>query len=87
MDPVTGAVSRETVTVTNHDMFCPGISMLSNGNYVVSGGNDASVVSIYSPANDQWIRAADMNIARGYQSSVTLGNNEVICALASVPHE
>ena len=28
-NPSTGSVSAATVDVTNHDMFCPGISMLS----------------------------------------------------------
>jgi hypothetical protein len=27
-NPATGAVSAATVDATNHDMFCPGISML-----------------------------------------------------------
>ena len=34
----TGAISRSVVTNTGHDMFCPGVSILPNGNLIVTGG-------------------------------------------------
>jgi galactose oxidase len=74
---VNGAMSKRTVQNTNHDMFCPGMSTLQNGQMVVTGGDDAAVVSIYDPATDQFTRAPDMKIARGYQSSCTLSNSNV----------
>ncbi|TLD18591.1 hypothetical protein PspLS_10178 [Pyricularia sp. CBS 133598] len=73
----TGATSRRTVQETQHDMFCPGISTLADGKMVVTGGNDAAVVSIYDPATNRFVRAPDMKVARGYQSSTTLSNGKV----------
>ncbi|GKT59858.1 galactose oxidase [Colletotrichum tofieldiae] len=62
---LTGAVSQWTITNTKHDMFCPEISSL------------ASAVSVYDPATHQFTRAADMVIARGYQTSATLSNGRI----------
>ena len=42
-DVGTGRVSDMVVTNTNHDMFCPGISMLGNGDIVVTGAPAACV--------------------------------------------
>ena len=38
-DIASGRVSDMLVTNTNHDMFCPGISMLGNGDIVVTGAH------------------------------------------------
>ncbi|TLS22552.1 uncharacterized protein PpBr36_09953 [Pyricularia pennisetigena] len=73
----TGAVSGRTVQETKHDMFCPGISSLADGRMVVTGGNDAAAVSIYDPSTNRFVRAPDMKLARGYQSSTTLSNGRV----------
>jgi galactose oxidase len=73
----TGAMSHRTVQNTNHDMFCPGISTLANGQVVVTGGDDANVTSIYDPVKDSFFRAPNMNMGRGYQSSCTLSNGKV----------
>ncbi|KAH6616458.1 kelch domain-containing protein [Boeremia exigua] len=75
---LTGAVSRRTVTNTKHDMFCPGISSLSDGRIVITGGKEnAEAVSIYNPATNAFSRAADMKIARGYQTSATLSDGRI----------
>ncbi|KAL8757549.1 MAG: hypothetical protein Q9184_004178, partial [Pyrenodesmia sp. 2 TL-2023] len=74
-DPATGTVSQRTVTNTQHDMFCPGISLDSRGRAIVTGGNDASKTSIYE--NGNWIAGPDMKKARGYQSSATLSNGNI----------
>ncbi|RYF11334.1 MAG: hypothetical protein EOO77_19605 [Oxalobacteraceae bacterium] len=74
---LTGAVSQRTVTNTNHDMFCPGISSLADGRIVISGGENAEAVSIYDPAKNDFTRAADMKIARGYQTSATLSDGRI----------
>ncbi|EXK84413.1 galactose oxidase [Fusarium oxysporum f. sp. raphani 54005] len=76
-DPSTGVISQRTVTVTKHDMFCPGISMDGNGQVVVTGGNDAQKTSLYDSSSDSWIPGPDMKVARGYQSSATLSNGRV----------
>ena len=68
--------TRHTVTDNQHDMFCPGISMLGDGDIVVTGGSDSEKTSIYTVANG-WQGAQDMNIPRGYHSSCTLGSGEV----------
>ncbi|KAI9805930.1 MAG: hypothetical protein M1825_000544 [Sarcosagium campestre] len=76
-DPASGIVSQRTVTNTNHDMFCPGISIDANGRPVVTGGNNAPRTSIYDPASAQWISAPNMQLARGYQSSATLSDGRI----------
>jgi len=58
-------------------MFCPGISIDANGRVTVTGGNDSKNTSIYNPATSVWAPAAQMVIARGYQSSVTLGDGRI----------
>ncbi|KAM0193534.1 hypothetical protein ACHAPQ_005902 [Fusarium lateritium] len=76
-DPSTNVISQRTVTVTKHDMFCPGISMDGTGQIVVTGGNDAEKTSLYDSSSDKWIPGPDMKVARGYQSSATLSNGRV----------
>ncbi|KAJ9489215.1 hypothetical protein VN97_g4066 [Penicillium thymicola] len=76
-NPSTGEVTKRTVTNTHHDMFCPGISYDGTGMMVVTGGNDASETSLYDSANDQWIRASEMQLRRGYQASTTLSDGRV----------
>lgn len=61
----TGTVSQRTITNTEHDMFCPGMSYLEDGRMVITGGSDAEAVSIYNPATNQFTRAPDVKIARG----------------------
>ena len=69
-DPASESAREMEVANTNHDMFCPGISTLPNGDIVVSGGQDSHRSSVYT--NGRWEPAGDLNIARGYGSSVTL---------------
>jgi galactose oxidase len=65
-----------TVTNTNHNMFCPGISMLGSGAIVVTGGSTAEKTSIYTPGQG-WLAGPDLNIPRGYQGQTTLSNGKV----------
>ena len=48
-----------------------------NGRPIVTGGNDADRTSIYNSANDTWIEAAGMQIARGYQASATCSDGRI----------
>ncbi|KAN0068720.1 copper radical oxidase [Elaphomyces granulatus] len=76
-DLVTKEVSTLTVSNTDHDMFCPGISKDFNGRLVVTGGNTAPRTSIYDPNSSSWIYAHNMTISRGYQASTILTTGEV----------
>ncbi|KAJ5770413.1 uncharacterized protein N7511_002464 [Penicillium nucicola] len=76
-NPITGEVSKRTVTNTHHDMFCPGISYDGTGMMVVTGGNSAKETSLYDAVNDEWISATGMHLKRGYQASTTLSDGRV----------
>ncbi|WZH40588.1 Galactose oxidase [Fusarium acuminatum] len=76
-DPATGLVSEREVTETNHDMFCPGISLDGNGQLVVTGGNNAERTSLFDPVQQSWVPGPDMKVARGYQSSATTSTGKV----------
>ena len=76
-DPAKGVVSQRTVTNTQHDMFCPGLSMDATGRPFVTGGNDADKTSIYDPNADAWIAGPGMQLARGYQSSAALSDGRI----------
>lgn len=69
-----GATLPETVTNTNHDMFCPGINNLADGRILATGGSSSERASIYNPVTETWSSAGDMNIPRGYQGAVTLSD-------------
>jgi galactose oxidase len=77
LDAATGAVSRRTVAVTNHEMFCPGTALLPDGTLLVNGGSDDTKTSLYDPATDTWSPSSPMALPRGYQSATTLGNGNV----------
>ncbi|KAI4248149.1 MAG: hypothetical protein L6R40_001238 [Gallowayella cf. fulva] len=76
-DPSTKTVSDLSLANTEHDMFCPGISLDANGKPVVTGGNDAPKASIYNVNEGRWSKAPDMKIPRGYQSQTTLSNGNI----------
>ncbi|KAF2760457.1 galactose oxidase [Pseudovirgaria hyperparasitica] len=71
------SMTPQEIANTQHDMFCPGLSMDSTGRFIVTGGNDAAKTSIYDPRTNQWQKGAEMNVPRGYQSSATLSNGNV----------
>ena len=76
-DPKNETISHRQVRKTEHDMFCPGMAFDVNGRMIISGGESADKVSIYDPTEDASIVATEMNIARGYQGSVTLANGHI----------
>ncbi|KAK3400890.1 putative galactose oxidase precursor [Sordaria brevicollis] len=76
-NPFTNEVSKRIVTNTQHDMFCPGISIDGTGMMVVTGGNDASQTSLYDAGKDEWIKGTEMHLRRGYQASTTLADGRV----------
>ncbi len=72
----TGQISHSVVTNTGHDMFCPGVSILPNGNLLVSGGIGNQNTSIYNVATGTWSAGPMMNIGRGYQGQTTLSDGQ-----------
>lgn len=76
-NPWTGAVSQRNVIETKHDMFCPGLSLDSQGRAVVTGGNDHRKVSLFSPSSDSWSTAPELKLLRGYQSSTILSDGRI----------
>jgi len=73
----TGDVSTDTVSNTAHDMFCPGASILPDGEVIVTGGIGDTDTSIYNPATNTWRAGPQMNIGRGYQGQTTLPDGQV----------
>ncbi len=72
----TGAVSEDTVTNTSHNMFCPGVAILPNGDIMVTGGISNQQTSIYDPKTNLWTAGPAMNIGRGYQGMTLLSNGQ-----------
>jgi galactose oxidase len=72
----TGAVSEDTVTNTDHNMFCPGVAILPDGEIMVTGGLSDQQTSIYNPATNTWRAGPQMNIGRGYQGMTLLSNGQ-----------
>ncbi|KAJ2967070.1 hypothetical protein NQ176_g9846 [Zarea fungicola] len=76
-DPATNDVEPKIVDDTDHDMFCPGISIDGYGQVIVTGGNSDYKTTIYDFPSQSWSPAADMNIPRGYQASATCADGRV----------
>ncbi|KAJ2973974.1 hypothetical protein NQ176_g6295 [Zarea fungicola] len=76
-DPATNDVEPKIVDNTEHDMFCPGISIDGFGQVIVTGGNSKYKSTIYDFPSQSWNPAADMIVPRGYQSSATTSEGKV----------
>lgn len=76
-DPVDESVSHLVVDQTEHDMFCPGISLDADGRAILTGGNNGRKTSIYEPTSRSWKKGAEMNLVRGYQSTTTLSDGRI----------
>ena len=73
-DISSNSQSAFTVANTHHDMFCPGMNSLPDGRLLINGGNTDAAATAYDPAANTFTRVANMNLGRGYQSSVTLSD-------------
>ncbi|KAI4290167.1 MAG: hypothetical protein L6R35_000572 [Caloplaca aegaea] len=82
-DPITQLVSQRTITNTNHDMFCEGLSMDADGRIVAAGGNSDRGTSIYDSTSDSWSDGGDLKKPRGYQSQATLSDGRIFTIGAS----
>ena len=76
-NPATNRARRLTVSNTGHDMFCPSISILFNGDVVVAGGQNSEKTSVYKRRSNSWTPGGDLISSRGYASSVTLESGRV----------
>lgn len=78
-NPSTDSVSAVMSINLNHDMFCPGIALLANGDVFVvagsAGGDGAGASSTWS--GNSFSAGPALNIPRGYNSALTLANGEV----------
>jgi galactose oxidase len=77
-DPTTGETIEQLVTVTGHDMFCPGTTMLPDGRVLVNGGSSSSKTSIFDPESGVWSTSNEMNVPRGYEGDTLLSNGQVL---------
>jgi len=75
-DPATGAITPSIENSMMADMFCSGLAYLTDGRLMVNGGANSMHTAIYDPTADTWTSDAMMNIARGYNSTVTLSTGE-----------
>jgi len=75
-DPATGAITPGIENSMMADMFCSGLAYLTDGRIMVNGGSSSMHTAIYNPATNTWTSAAMMNIARGYNGTVTLSTGE-----------
>src|SRR3954454_17579014 len=79
-DPLIGKTSSAIDTGVAADMFCPGIAYLADGRILVNGGDSSFHTSLYNASNGPlgtWTDSSNMNVARGYNATVTLSNGEV----------
>ena len=77
-DPSNGSVTESLVSSTEHDMFCPGASMLPNGSVLVTGGSSVARTSVYNPASSSWSQEDTVNIPRAYNANTTLQDGSVL---------
>ncbi|MBV8869884.1 MAG: DUF1929 domain-containing protein [Acetobacteraceae bacterium] len=73
-NPATNSVEESGQTSMMADMFCSGVAYLTDGRIMVNGGSSSSHTALYDPRTDSWASDAPMNIARGYNSTVTLSD-------------
>ncbi|KAL5358639.1 galactose oxidase [Aspergillus floccosus] len=76
-NPSTQTVTRRSVSETDHDMFCSGISSDADGNVLVFGGNSAAKISLYNTTSHEWQKRADMAIERGYEASAMCSDGRI----------
>ena len=81
-DPVTE--TQTAVTPAGYNIFCSGLSLLGNGQVLITGG-DAPVTpagvanaSIYDPVSGNWTFLPNMNAGRFYPTNTVLPNGDVV---------
>jgi hypothetical protein len=90
LNPISGALTNVALPV-DEDIFCSGLTILENGNVMVTGGNiegvkcshDASgcgttQMMLFNPSTSTWTTGQSMYNARWYPSDVELTNGTVL---------
>jgi len=76
LDPSTLVVTPGVENSMMADMFCSGLAYLTDGRIMVNGGSSSFHTAVYTPSSQTWVSGRMMNIARGYNSTVTLSTGE-----------
>jgi galactose oxidase len=76
-DLTTGEVSQSSTIDVGHQMFCTGLTLLTDGRVLINGGSSDSATTIYDPVTDTWTRGPLMTIPRAYQGNTLLSDGRV----------
>jgi galactose oxidase len=76
-DLATGSVSQSSSIDLGHQMFCSGLTLLTDGRVLINGGSSDSATTIYDPFTDTWTRGPLMTIPRAYQGNALLSDGRV----------
>jgi len=86
-NPATNALTKANLTF-NYDIFCAGMTMLSNGQLLVIGGKDDSKgygsragieqSFLFNPSTNTWSQASNMAYARWYPTGTELQDGTVL---------
>jgi galactose oxidase len=76
-DLAIGTVSQSSSIDLGHQMFCSGLTLLTDGRVLINGGSSDSATTIYDPFTDTWTRGPLMTIPRAYQGNALLSDGRV----------
>jgi hypothetical protein len=86
LNPTTRAITDVTIPFAL-DIFCSGISIMPNGQVLITGGNNENSTSshagtftstIFQPNTSTWYQGQSMNYGRWYPSTVELANGYML---------
>lgn len=89
LNPTTGVLTNVALPFSE-DIFCSGLTILENGNLMVTGGavegshigvqNNRGTwnTNLFNPATSTWTAGQDMNYARWYPTSIELTDGTVL---------
>jgi hypothetical protein len=87
-DPVTNTLT--SLAKPGYDIFCSGHSFMKDGSVLITGGNVLTPlnglpnVSVYNPFTNVWTRGPDMNAARWYPTTTTMGTGDVLVMTGTI---